>query len=139
MALHRCQYRVIYGDTDQMAALYHANHLRLFELGRTEMMAANNFDYAALEREGVFLPVVEAGLKYRSPARYADVLTIETNSTERTRATVRFAYRLLRGEQVLAEGFTVHAATNREGRLVRLPAALESFFKAIHTTYPEHR
>lgn len=32
------QYRVIYGDTDSGGVMYHANYLRLAEIGRTELM-----------------------------------------------------------------------------------------------------
>lgn len=38
MLTHRITYRVIYGDTDQMGMAYHANYLRWFEMGRTELL-----------------------------------------------------------------------------------------------------
>ena len=31
-------YRVLYGDTDAGGVVYNANYLRLFEIGRTELM-----------------------------------------------------------------------------------------------------
>jgi acyl-CoA thioester hydrolase len=121
---HRCDYRVIYGDTDQMGVMYYANHLRLFERGRTELMADRAFDYSLVEAEGIYLPVVEANVKYRVPARFNDIVTIETVVQETTRITLRFAYRLLRGEVLLAEGSTLHAAIDKAGRPTRLPASV---------------
>ena len=38
-------YRVIYGDTDAAGVMYNANYLRLFEIGRTEMMRAWAMSY----------------------------------------------------------------------------------------------
>ena len=39
-------YRVIYGDTDAAGVVYNANYLRLFEIGRTEMMRAWAFPFS---------------------------------------------------------------------------------------------
>jgi len=122
----RCTYRVIYGDTDQMGVVYYANYLTFFERGRCEFLRESAFDYGALEREGFFLPVVDAAVRYGQPARFDDLITIETTLTEVRRTTVAFAYRVLRGELVLASGTTRHACVNKEGRPVRLPVAVRA-------------
>ncbi len=121
-----CDYRVIYGDTDQMGVVYYANYLVFFERGRCEFMRSVGLDYAAVEREGVFLPVADAAVKYHRPARFDDLLSIVTRLVERRRSTIRFAYEIRRGDELLASGETRHAAVNRDGRPVRLPAALTS-------------
>jgi acyl-CoA thioester hydrolase len=117
--------RVIYGDTDQMGVVYYANYLRYFEAGRNEFIRAKGLRYRDLERDlGVMLPVVEAGVQYRQPARYDDLLTVEVSLAEARRATARFAYRVLRGEELLVTGHTVHACVGAGGRPQRLPKAL---------------
>lgn len=128
----RSTYRVIYGDTDQMGVVYYANYLALFERGRCEYMRERAFDYAALEREGFFLPVVEANVKYRAPAKFDDLLVIESDITAASRITATFGYRILRAatdqhtEALLCEGTTVHACISRAGRPARLPPALRT-------------
>jgi acyl-CoA thioester hydrolase len=122
----RCAYRVIYGDTDQMGVVYYAHYLTLFERGRCEWMRDRALDYAALERDGLFLPVADAAVKYLRPARFDDLLTIETTLSEVGRTTLIFGYRILRGEVVLATGSTRHGCINRDGRPVRLPATVAS-------------
>ena len=117
-------YRVIYGDTDQMGVVYYANYLALFERGRCEYMRAHAIDYAALERAGRFLPVVEAHVKYRAPARFDDLVTIDAEVTAHSRVTLTFTYRITRGADLLAEGSTVHACMGREGKPTRLPGSL---------------
>ena len=67
------------------------------------------------------LPVVEAQVQYKLPARYDDLLSVETSLTEARRASVRFQYRILRGGELLASGHTVHACIDLEGRLQRVP------------------
>lgn len=123
-AVNRSTYRVIYGDTDQMGVVYYANYLVFFERGRCELMRERGFDYAAFEREGYAFPVVDASCKYRAPARFDDLLTIEASITAASRVTLEFAYRVLRGDDVLAEGSTRHACIGRGGRPARLPASL---------------
>jgi acyl-CoA thioester hydrolase len=119
--------RVIYGDTDQMGVVYYANYLRYFEAGRNELIRARGLRYRDFEdRFGLRLPVVEAQVSYRAPARYDDLLTVETSLAEVRRASARFGYRIVRrdGGEVLATGHTVHACVDLEGRIRRMPPEL---------------
>jgi acyl-CoA thioester hydrolase len=125
-ATNRSTYRVIYGDTDQMGVVYYANYFVFFERGRCEFMRERAFDYAAFEREGFAFPVVDAACKYRAPARFDDLLTLETTLTAASRVTLDFGYRILRGDDVLAEGSTRHACLTRAGRPARLPTTLSA-------------
>ena len=122
-AVNRSTYRVIYGDTDQMGVVYYANYFAFFERGRCEYMRERAFDYAAFERDGFAFPVVDAACRYRSPARFDDLLVIETQVTSVARVRFDFGYRILRDDTVLAEGATQHACIAR-GRPARLPASL---------------
>src|SRR5574341_2377270 len=89
--------RVIYGDTDQMGIVYYANYLRYFEAGRNEFIRSKGLRYRDFEtRFSLRLPVVDAQVSYRTPARYDDVLTVETTIEEVRRASARFVYRILR-------------------------------------------
>lgn len=120
-------YRVIYGDTDQMGVVYYGNYLRYFEAGRNEYLREKGARYRDIERElEIHLPVVEASVRYRHPAKYDDLLRIETEVTEVRRASLRFAYRIVReeDERLLAEGETIHACVDLEHRPVKLPGRL---------------
>ncbi len=117
--------RVIYGDTDQMGVVYYANYLRYFEAGRNEFIRARGLRYRDFEeRFGLRLPVAEAQVSYRVPARYDDLLTVETSLAEVKRASARFGYRIVRDGEVLATGHTTHACVDLEGRIRRLPQDL---------------
>src|SRR5512135_1298260 len=108
-----------------MGVVYYANYLRFFEAGRNEYIRAHGLRYRDFEeRLGLRLPVAEASVSYRSPARYADVEVVETSIAELRRASARFEYRILRGDELLAAGHTVHACVDLDGRIRRLPQEL---------------
>jgi acyl-CoA thioester hydrolase len=119
--------RVLYGDTDAGGVVYNANYLRYFEIGRTELMREWVCSYSDIEKLGFVLPVTESWSRYKSPAFYDDVLTIETTVSELTRIKCKFSYKIFRKEtpesqpKLLVKGYTVHAAITREGKLTRLP------------------
>ena len=119
--------RVIYGDTDQMGVVYYANYLRFFEAARNEYLRAAGARYRDVEEtHGIHLPVAEAHVEYKRPARYDDLLVIEIWVSELGRASLRFAYRVKRGDELLATGHTVHACIDRAGKLQRLPEPLRA-------------
>ncbi len=117
--------RIIYGDTDQMGVVYYANYLRCFEAGRNEFIRAKGLRYRDFEElHRLRLPVVDAQVTYKAPARYDDLVRVETRLTEARRASARFGYRILRGEELLATGHTVHACVDLDGRVQRMPREL---------------
>jgi len=127
----RCEIRVIYGDTDQMGVVYYANYLRWFEAGRTEFLRAKGLSYSEFEvREKLSLPVAEAGVNYLQPARYDDLVAVETRLAIARRASARFEYAVRRGADLLATGFTVHACVDGTGRIQRLPGEFLARMKA---------
>ena len=124
-------YRVIYGDTDQMGVVYYANYLRWFEKGRSEFLRQIGLPYAAIERQGFNFPVVEVSCRYIHSARYDDDIRIETALAELGRASLSFAYRILRAEDacLLATGSTKHACLDPGGRITRVPHELRDAFE----------
>ena len=121
--------RVIFGDTDQMGVVYYANYLRYFEGARAEYWRALGRSYKDLEEAGIALPVVEAHCAYKRPARYEDLLDIEIELTEVRGASLRFGYRVGRGGELLAEGWTRHAVIGDGGR----PRPIPEFMRTLIT------
>ena len=133
--------RVRYAETDQMGVAYYANYFVWCEVGRVELLRQLGFEYKQMELgHGCFLPVVEASCRYRSPARYDDVVMVETRVAGLRTSVIRFAYRLLaersdtRDPVLLAEAETVHVVVDREMRKCPLP---EPYFSAIRRMMDE--
>ena len=126
MYVSELEIRVRYAETDQMRVAHHAGYLVWFEAGRTEYIRACGRSYAQLEEDGWLLVVIEANCRYRHPARYDDVLTLRTRVRELGPARLSFGYELVRAADgvLLADGWTVHAAVDRGGRVRRLPESV---------------
>ena len=125
--------RVIYGDTDQMGFVYYGNYLRYFEIARNEFLRMAGARYRAFEEDHrLMLPVVEAQVKYRRPARYDDELAIYAAIPEVRGASARFVYEIRRlpDGEALVDGHTVHACIDREGRVARIPSELRAALSA---------
>lgn len=118
--------RVIYADTDAMGIVYHTNYIKWFEIGRTELLRERGVVYAEMESLGYNLPVIELWCHYLLPARYDQIVLVETEVVHTRRASIKFNYLIWNEskEDVLVEGSTVHACINKQGKIVRIPAVI---------------
>ncbi|OHE24416.1 MAG: hypothetical protein A2Z43_03975 [Syntrophobacterales bacterium RBG_19FT_COMBO_59_10] len=117
--------RVIYADTDALGIVYHTNYIRWFEIGRTELLRdVGILYYKGMEASGLNLPLTQAYCHYHLPARYDDIVLLETDIDYLKRASMKFTYRIWDENRcnLLAEGYTVHACTGRNGKILRIPA-----------------
>ena len=126
-------YRVPYADTDQMSFVYYANYLIYFEMAREELMRAIGLPYGKLEELCCALPVLEAVCHYKKPAKFEDILTVTASLAELKGVRVKIACTVTRGGELLAEGWTVHAFMNRDGRPQKPP---QVFMDAIQNANP---
>lgn len=119
--------RVIYADTDQMGIVYHAKYLEYFEIGRNEMLREIGFPYKFLEKNNVYLPVIEAHLNYCRPAKYDDLLLIKTivkrEETKSLRVYIHCS--IFVENQLMANGYTVHVTSNSLGKPARVPKEIQ--------------
>ncbi len=115
-------HRVRYADTDAMGVVYNAVYLVWFEAARTEWLRARGLPYREVSNRGISLPVTEATLRFRNPARYDDLVTVEA-LVDRVRSRgVTFSYLVRTGGRILAEGSTTHVAVETvSGRSVLMP------------------
>lgn len=118
--------RVIYGDTDQMGVVYYANYLRFFESARAAYWRDLGRSYKDLEAWGVAMPVIEAHCDYKRPAHYEDLLVVDIEVSQLRGASVRFSYRVMRGDTLLAQGYTRHAVIGTDGRPRALPEEMRA-------------
>jgi acyl-CoA thioester hydrolase len=115
---------VRYAETDAQGVVHHSNYLVWFEEGRSDFLRQSGLNYTDFETAGFFIVVAEAQTRYRAPAYYEDLLTIETTLEQIRGKILKFSYRVLRGEESLAEGRTTHIVLNAERRPTVLPPEL---------------
>jgi acyl-CoA thioester hydrolase len=116
--------RVRYAETDAMGYLHHAQYPVYFEIGRTELLRQNGIRYRELEEQGLFYVVAKLECRFKLPARYDDLLRLETRTTRLTPVRVEHGYRLFHDDQLLTEASTTLVSVGREGRPIPLPEPL---------------
>ncbi|MBN2446154.1 MAG: acyl-CoA thioesterase [Phycisphaerae bacterium] len=113
--------RVRYAEVDAMGYLHHARYFVYFEMGRTELLRLCGIRYRDMEERQLFYVVARLDCRYRSPARYDDLLTLTTTTTRLTPFRVDHNYALRRDGRLVAEASSVLALVGRDGHPTRLP------------------
>ena len=94
----RVEFRVRYAETDQMGVVYHSHYLVWCEVGRTEHLRSLGTDYATVEKAGTTLAVAEASLRYHAPARYDDLVRVDTTLSSVRSRVITFDYLITNAE-----------------------------------------
>ena len=121
LAEHEIEFRVRYSETDAMGFLHHANYFNYFEVGRIEMLRVQGGSYAELEAQGVFLVLTRLECRFKSPARFDDLLTLKIQLMRMATARIDHHYEVYRGNTLLAQAESVLGCVDRDGRAQRLP------------------
>ena len=118
--------RATYADTDAMGIVYHTNYIRWFEVGRTELFRDMGIHYTEVETAGFNLPLTQVYCHYLLPTHYDDLVLVETKIAYLKRASMKFVYLIWDENRVklLTKGYTVHACTGRDGKIIRIPPVI---------------
>ncbi len=136
--------RILFADTDKMGIVYHAAYFRYLELARVELVRSAGPPYAALEQQGLALPLVELGVRFARPGLYDDHISLYVGLSELTRVRVNFQYRVVvepgdrEGTEAPVELLTAetrHVCVSREtGKPERLPMPLFERLSAVRAS-----
>jgi len=110
--------RVPYAHIDKMGIVYYSNYFVYFEMARAAFLREVGMPYGEMESRGVMLPVVEAHCDYRQPARYDDLLVVNSMCSTKG-ARLHVAYRVTRDEDLIVSGYTNHVCMSPDGRVLR--------------------
>ena len=121
----RHPHRVTYAECTVGDHIYHSRYLDLLEAARGEFMRSSGTTVRQWQERDYIFPVIEARLRYKFPARYDDLLTIEVWPTLMERVRLNFGHRILNQDgKLILEAETFHACTSRDEKPKRLPAEL---------------
>ena len=120
------EFRVRYGETDQMGVVYYGNYAQYFEVGRVEWLRKFGVSYKHMEESGIMLPVTSLTVKYKKPARYDDLIKVRTQLVKLPSASIEFNYEILNEtNELLATGNTILVFMNiLKNRPTRCPKYL---------------
>lgn len=124
----RLPIRIYYEDTDCGGVVYYANYLKYFERGRTEFLRELGVSLPKLRDRGFLFVVRKAEIEYLAPCRYDDLVSLETELTAATGATVTFTHSVKKDglETEAVRGVVTLAAVVSDGKPTRLPAELRA-------------
>jgi acyl-CoA thioester hydrolase len=123
--------RVYYEDTDLAGIVYYANYLKFIERARTEWVRELGIDQGALKAEtGIVFAVRRVEADYLRPARFDDLLRVETALVQVTGARIVVQQDVWRGEERLFAAQVTLVCLTDQGAAARLPAALRVKFEA---------
>ena len=75
---HRFALRVYYEDTDLAGIVYYANYLKFIERARSEWVRDRGVDQGAMRAQGRVFAVRRVLADYLAPARFDDLLEVQT-------------------------------------------------------------
>ena len=128
-------HRVSYAECTVGDHIYHSRYLDLLEAARGEFLRSLGVTVLSLQDADFIFPVIEARLRYRFPARYDDLLTIEVRPTLVKRVRLNFGHRILnQAGKLILEAETFHACTSREEKPKRMPEAFVAQLKLLMET-----
>lgn len=121
--VNQVTFRARYAETDAMGIVHHSRYLPWMELGRTEFLRQIGYSYRQCEADGFFFPLIEAICHYHAPAKYDDLVTVETTIQKLRPPYIEFLYRIYREPDhlLLVTGETKQVCVNKEGVLRREP------------------
>jgi acyl-CoA thioester hydrolase len=118
-------HRVVYSDCTVGNHVYYARYLDLLEAARGEFFRRLGVTLREWQERGFMFPVVEAHLRYKTLARYDDLLQVEVWVTAAERVRLNFACRITNQSGALVlEGETFHVCMNLAEKMKRLPEEL---------------
>lgn len=121
----RYPHRVTYAECTVGNHIYHSRYLDLLEAARGEFIRSLGPTVRHWQEKDVIFPVIEARLRFKSPARYDDLLAIEVWPTLVERVRLNFGHRVTNQHgKLILEAETFHACTGVDEKPKRMPEEL---------------
>ncbi|MCG2725343.1 MAG: acyl-CoA thioesterase [Elusimicrobia bacterium] len=122
--------RIHYHDTDCGGVVYYGNYLKFLEEARTEYLESKGMSLKELMDEGVWFVVRRQEIEYRAPARYGDILDINTWVKEFSDVRIQFGYEIKNQDDLLlTKAITDMVCVGKDLKLKEMPAKLKNMFK----------
>lgn len=122
VVMHSFPIRVYYEDTDLAGIVYYANYLKFIERGRSEWLRDVGVDQLAMKRDGLVFAVRRLEADYLSPARFEDLLMVQSTIHAHTPARIVIDQQVLRDGVVLFVARITLVCVGQNGRPARIPA-----------------
>ena len=114
---------VRFAETDAQAIAHHASFVVWLEVARVGYLAEHAGGYRAIQEQGIEALTTEVHVRYHRAAFFDERLRIWARCVDIRGARFRYEYKVVRGDELVAEGWTAHATVDAQTRRpVRVPA-----------------
>lgn len=132
---HVYEVKVYYADTDSYGVVWHGAYIKWFEQGRVEFSNMVGIEFEELDKLNISLPVVDMNIRYKRPARFNDILVVETELQEikNTRIIFNTIIKDKKTDVVFVNSTVTIVPVDKNGRLLRkIPDyLLKNYSKAL--------
>ncbi len=98
--MSKLEVRVYYEDTDSGGVVYYANYLKFIERARSEFLRELGFEQDQLTaKDNIIFAVRSLSAQYQSPARFNDLLIVDTTVEKTRKASLVFSQKIMSSEQ----------------------------------------
>jgi acyl-CoA thioester hydrolase len=129
--IHRLGVRVHYEDTDFSGNVYHANYLKFCERARSDFLRVLGVDQTAMFANGQAFVVRRMACDFLRPAKFDDVLTVETVPVAAAGARFELRQSILRATEALFAADVTAVLVDGRGRPRRLTPGLRTALAPI--------
>ena len=114
---------VRFAETDAQAIAHHASFVVWLEVARVGYLAEHAGGYRAIQEQGIEALTTEVHVRYHRTALFDERLRVWARCVDLRGARFRYEYKVVRGDELVAEGWTAHATVDAQTRRpVRVPA-----------------
>ena len=99
--IHHLPIRVYYEDTDFSGFVYHSNYLKFCERARSDFLRVLGVNQNTMFADGAAFVVRRMNCDFLRPAKFDDILTVESFPGEAKGARFEIRQRVLRGHDLL--------------------------------------
>ncbi len=121
---YKSSVKIYLEDTDAQGIVYHANYLKYFERGRTDVLDKSGAGLARAQTLGFRFVVHEMKIKFLRPAKLGDVLSISTDMKRSSQFRVTFQQVAKRDNEIVVRADVEVVCIGSNGDLVEITDAM---------------
>lgn len=101
-----------YSETGQDGIIHHSSYVVYLEEARIGFFRHLGCDIIALEKQGIFSPVVDISIRYLKPLYAGQNIMVEVILKEFSKVVFELEYKIFREELLVATALSTHCFTN---------------------------
>lgn len=129
------QREVAFHETDLMGVVHHSNYLKYFEEARVHWLRAIGLEAFHVPQGDLIIAVLATSCEHHRPLFFRDLLRVRLR-IQLEGAKLRFFYQLYSqafGEELVAEGMSLHIPVNRDRKVVRFPPVVLQTLRGLQS------